>query len=150
MKKKVMAMIVFLCLMAVPFSTFALLRLQVDGSVKIRNEKNVVNTKTKSADSTNLQTFNSDIQQASRSNATENSSKVDDSRKTQDDETLNKNESTARPDPTETNQGQISKLPVPLPDGRIFLGAEDPIPYIPTENPKTASRIPIAPSELGS
>lgn len=69
----------------------------------------------------------------------------EDSARAQDDQALNKNESVGRP--TETNRGQISELPVPFPDGRIFLGAEDPIPYIPTESPKIISRIPILPAE---
>lgn len=150
MEKKVTALASFLCLLAVTALTFASLHMQVVIPVKIQNEKSAVDTNTQLADSVYLQTFNSYIYQAHKSNATQNSSRIDDSRKIQDDQTLNKNDSSVWPSPGETNQGQISELPIPLPDGRIFLGAEDPIPYIPTENPKIASRIPILPAEPGN
>lgn len=150
MKKAIMAMIAIECLIVVSLSTFALSCMQVAESVRIKNEKKAVNTNTQSADSANLQTFNSDIQQASKSDVTRNTDKVDDSCKIQDKQTLSKHEFIVWP--TETDQSPISALPLPLPDGRIFLrlcaGAEDPIPYIPTESPKTASRTPIVPPEL--
>ena len=148
MKKRVIAIIAIACLMIISLSTFTLSRVQVAESAKIQNAKNAAETITQSADSANQQAFNSNNQQASRSDAIENNGNVDSSCRIQDEQTPSKNEFATSP--TETNQGHISELPLPLPDGRIFLGAEDPIPYIPTENPKAGIRIPILPSELDS
>ena len=117
MKKTKMTMIAIVCLMVISLSTFAFSSMQVAELVKIQNEKNAVDTNTQSADSATPYTFNSDIQQVSRSDVTENSDKVDDSCKIQDEQTLNKNEFTVRP--SETNPSQISTPPVPFPDGRI-------------------------------
>jgi len=81
--------------------------------------------------------------------AMENSDKVADSCKTRDEQTLDKDEFSMWP--PKTNQTLTPELPAPLPDGRIFPGtgtAEDPIPYIPTENPKMGGRTPIILTEL--
>lgn len=79
------------------------------------------------------------VQQTS-AHAEESCNKTNDSCKTENDQTL-----------TEDDVTHPLELPVPYPDGRIFLGAgssEDPIPYIPTENPKAEGRVPIILSDL--
>jgi len=140
MKKTTVSIITIACLMVMSLSTFALSRMQVAELVRIQNEKDAADTHAQSPAS------------VSTSDVMENSDEVGDSCKIQDEQTLNSNDFTVRI--TETDQNQISELPVPLPDGRIFLranaSAEDPIPYIPTENPKTPSGIPIVPPELES
>jgi len=140
MKKTLKVVIAVACLMVVSLSIFTLPRMQIAESVKIQNEKNGADTHAQSSDSVSM----SDVRGSS--------DEVDYSCKMQDEQMLNSNDFTVRI--TETDQNQISELPVPLPDGRIFLranaSAEDPIPYIPTENPKTPSGIPIVPPELES
>lgn len=150
MKKTLMAIITISGLIAVSFSTFALSRMQAAESVKIQNEKDATDISAQSADSGDPQILRSDVQQASTSDVMENSGEVDDSCPTQDEQMSNKNDFALWT--TETDQNQISELPIPLPDGRVFLqasaGSEDPIPYIPTESPKTSSGTPIVPPEL--
>jgi len=149
MKKTIMAVITIACLMVISLFPLALSYMQSAKSERIKNEKNAVDTNTQSADSADPQTLNSDIQQASESDVTQNTDKSDDSCKIQNEQTLSTHGFIALP--TETNPSPISALPLPLPDGRIFLrsspGTEDPIPYIPTENPKMPSRTPIVPLE---
>lgn len=118
MKKTIMMMITIACLMVISLSTFALSYMRAAESVRIKDEKNAADTNAQSADSTNPQTFNSDIQQASKSDVTGNTDKVDDSCKIQDEQTLSKHEFIACP--TETNKNQISDPPAPLPDGESF------------------------------
>lgn len=136
MEKKIMVMIAVACLAVVSISTFALPRMQTIASENL-NEKDALST---------------DTDQASISALTENNDKVDVSSKTQSEQTLDKDESTVGL--SETSQNQVTNLPVPLPDGRIFLqtgsGTEDPIAYLPTQNPKTGSTTPIEPPELDS
>ena len=150
MKKTIMAIIAIACLFVISSSTFALSYMQATESMRIKNEKNVVDTDSQHSDSTDPQTFNPDIQQTSRPDVTRNADEVGDSCKIQDEQTLSKHGFVVWP--TETSYSQISDLPAPFPDGRIFLrlsaGTEDPIPYIPTENPKITSRTPIVPLEL--
>jgi hypothetical protein len=143
-----MAITAIACFVIISLSTLTLSCVQVAKSTNVQNTKNAAGTITQSDDSANQQAFNSNNQQASRSETIKNSGNVDNSCKIQDEQTPNKNESATSS--TETNQGRISELPLPIPDGRIFLGAEDPIPYIPTENPKACTRIPILPPELDS
>lgn len=133
--KKIIVTIAVACLLAVSVSAFAMPKIQTDASKKILDEKNASGTDTKHV-------FNSDV--------TENNDKVDDSSQIQSGQSVDKNEPTVGLG--ETSQNQVSNLPLPLPDGRIFLqtgaGAEDPIAYIPTQNPKTGNAIPITPPEL--
>jgi hypothetical protein len=150
MKKILMVMIAIACSMVIPFSTLALSYMQATESVRIKNGKNPVDANAQPADSASLETFNSDILQASKSDVTRNTDKVDDFCKVEDGQMLSERESTMWS--TEANQSQIFGSFAPLPDGRIFLrssaGTEDQIPYIPTENPKMTSRTPIVPLEL--
>ncbi len=149
MKKTIVAMIAIGCLVVISLSTFALSHIQAPESMKAWNEKNATDTTNWSA-AEQITGFSN--QQASKSYVTENGDSVDGSCRTQGEQTLNKNESTIWP--AETNQSPVSDLPVPLPDGRLFLhasaGTEDPIPYIPTQNPKVISGTPIVPPELDS
>ncbi len=149
MKKKIIAIVTIVCLMVISLSIFAVPRVQIVESAKIQNEKATKDVNMQSAGSTGSQTFNSDNLQSSHSDAIKGSDKVDDSYGIQNEQTHDENGSTVFP--TETNQGQSPELPLPLPDGRIFLGSpwtEDAIPYIPTENPKTGTRTPILPPEM--
>lgn len=142
MRKKIVAAMVIACLIVVSLSTFAWSRMQALESKGILIQGTI---KEKDASGT-------DTGIASGSNVPENGNRADGSSTTQSEQTLNKNENTLCTD--DVNQNQASNLPTPLPDGRIFLqpgaGTEDPIAYIPTQNPKTGSTIPIEPPELGS
>lgn len=64
------------------------------------------------------------------------------------------NQSTVISDPSSQSPGLSSQdkdpanaTPLPLPDGRIYLGAGAPYAYVPTCTNKGASRMPIAPPE---
>jgi hypothetical protein len=149
MKKKIVAVIVFGCLVVISLTSLALSHMQVAKSMKIQNEKNAdLNTQlpdsqvaTQDAhtfESASPQTFKSDNQQASNPEAAENSGKVDGSCK--DEPTLNKNESAGN---SVTDQSQDDGTSTPSPDGRIFLDGEPPYPYIPTYTPKGLRTPPI-------
>ncbi len=89
------------------------------------------------------------IEQTSQPSVTGDKSTVDNSGKIQEQQTLNDNESNDLISNTILNQ--TTGPAVPFPDGRIFLTTQtepgDAIPYIPTENPKATSGIPLAPLE---
>jgi len=51
------------------------------------------------------------------------------------------------PNPGGSSQDKDPANATPLPDGRIYLGADAPYAYIPTCTHKGASRMPIAPPE---
>ena len=149
MKRKTIAIMTIVCLMVVSLSAFAVSSVQIVEPAKIQNEKTTKDANIQSTGSAGSQTFNSDNLQSSRSDAIKDSDKVDDSYGIQNEQTHDKNASIVFH--TETNQSQSPELPMPLPDGRIFLGSpwtEDAIPYIPTENPKTGTRTPILPPEM--
>ena len=148
MKKKIILIVTIVCLMVISLSTIAVSRVQIMESAKMQTEKTTKDANKQSASLTGSQTFDSDNLQSSRSDAIKDSDKAGDSYGIQNEQIHDENESTVFP--TETNQSQSPELPLPLPDGRIFLGSpwtEDAIPYIPTENPKTGTRTPILPPE---
>lgn len=93
MEKKVTAVMSFLFVVTVTVFTFTSLCSQGVIPVKIQNEKGAVDTNTQLADSVCFQIFNSDTYQSHRSNAAQNSSRVEDSHKNQNDQTLIKNDS---------------------------------------------------------
>jgi hypothetical protein len=149
MKKKIVAVIVFTCLMVVSLTTFALSHVQVAESAKIQNEKTAdpdsqlpnsqgATQHARTFESANPQTFKSDNQQASSPEAAENSGKVDDSCK--DQPALSKNG-----DSLETDQSQTDGTNTSPPDGRIYSDAGPPYPYIPTCTPKGPLGIPAVP-----
>jgi hypothetical protein len=98
---------------------------------------------------TSQQSQNTNVQQASQPNAIEDKGTLGDSCETQEQQTLNENGSSELTN--DTSASQTAELAVPFPDGRIFLTTQtepgDAIPYIPTENPKATSGIPLAPLE---
>lgn len=89
------------------------------------------------------------IEQTSQPGVTGDKSTVDNSCKNQAQQTLNANEFNELTN--DTNSNQTAGLAAPFPDGRIFLTPQaepgDAIPYIPTQSPKTTSRMPITPLE---
>ena len=138
MKKVIIAVMVIACLIIT--STFLITSplMLDDRSVKTRNGKNSESTDVTSSNAVDSQT--SKPQSKSQNEVGTLDVK-------QNEQKLNQDQSMVA---IQTVPNQTVQPSVPFPDGRIFLratnGADDAIPYIPTQYAKTTTP-PIIPSE---
>ena len=138
MKKVIIAVMVIACLIIT--STFLITSplMLDDRSVKTRNGKN--------SESTDVAPSNAVDSQTSKPQS-KSQNEVGTLDVKQKEQTLNQDQSLVA---IQTVPNQTAQPSVPFPDGRIFLratnGADDAIPYIPTQCAKTTTP-PIIPSE---